>query len=143
MRSYRQNLHDHVLPRLGGYLMDAITRQDIIGLLRQKQGDGYSGNSIRLMIAPLSRLMSDAIDEGIIEHNPCLRPGRILQLRARKREAIALSIEERDRLLSTFASEFLQSCLKASSSGTREAVSPTRRQTGAATSNWLIMGPSF
>lgn len=103
LRSYTQNLNDHVLPMLGTRALNAITRQDIIALLRQKQDEGYSGNSVRLMIAPLSRLYSDAVDEGIVATNPCLRPGRLLQLRKKKRESIALSIEERDSLLSCYA----------------------------------------
>lgn len=103
LRSYRQNLDDHVLPLLGDRALNAITRQDIIALLRQKQSEDYSGNSIRLMIAPLSRLLSDAIDEGLLLSNPCVRPGRILQLRQRKQEPIALTLTERDQLLYAFS----------------------------------------
>jgi len=101
LRSYVQNLNDHVLPTLGNYPLNHILRKEIIALMRTKQAEDYSGHSIRLMIAPLSRLFSDAYDEGIVEANPCLRPGRILDVRKVRREIVALSASQRDTFLTT------------------------------------------
>jgi hypothetical protein len=50
MRFSRQNLHRH---HIKAFLLD-------------KRREGYAKNSVRLMKAPLSVLLSDAVDDGII-----------------------------------------------------------------------------
>lgn len=102
LRSYAQNLRDHIRPTLGPVPLDQITRQDIADLLQAKakarQKDGtpkYSRNSLRLMLAPLSRLYGDAYDHGLIrEHNPCLRPGRLFKVEKRAKDLAAMTLRE-------------------------------------------------
>ena len=49
---------------------------DIKTFLLSKRRKGYAKNSVRLMKAPLSVLLSDAVDDGIIAVNPALQRGR-------------------------------------------------------------------
>lgn len=91
IRSYTANLKTHVLPRLGAMPMNRITRQDIADLIdakkRERTPKPYSRHAIRLMLAPLSCLFSHVIDEARygIEANPCLRPGRLIKIKVRKK----------------------------------------------------------
>ena len=60
----------YVLPALGHHRLRALHRQHIKAFLLDKRREGYAKNSVRLMKAPLSVLLSDAVDDGIIAVNP-------------------------------------------------------------------------
>lgn len=106
LRSYAQNLEDHVLPYLGQRDLTSITRQDIITWLLARRDGGwskakepkvkrpYTPNALRLMLAPLSRLFSDAYDAGLVQANPCLKPGRITTVRKRTRDIRAFTRDQ-------------------------------------------------
>ena len=59
--SYRGNLLRHVLPELGHVSLGAITTGVVRNFLRAKQRAGYAQNTVRLMRAALSVLLSDAV----------------------------------------------------------------------------------
>lgn len=105
LRSYRTNLTMHVLPILGTYPLNRITRTDIAEFIAQKKRERpekpYSRDAIRLMLSPLSVLFSDLIDEGRygIEANPCLRPGRLIKIQARQKPFKAYSAKEEAAIL--------------------------------------------
>lgn len=121
--SYKANLLRHVLPvktrtdpdglqpvddlTLGQRPLDQITRQDIIELLNVKQDEPwgknkkglkpyrYAKNTMRLMLAPLSRLFADAYDAGLTgDRNPCLRPSRVIRPRKDTKDVPALTVEQ-------------------------------------------------
>jgi integrase len=84
LRSYRQNLEDHVLPSLGHRRVRDITRLDVKRLLEQKrhhgyvQGDAtreYRRNTLRLIKAALSVVLAEAVDDALLTSNPCLGQG--------------------------------------------------------------------
>jgi len=76
MRSYRQLLDGHILPAIGTMKIRDIKRRTIKDLLTEKRGS-YSKNTVRLIRAVLSSVLTDAVDEeGIISSNPCLGIGR-------------------------------------------------------------------
>jgi integrase len=83
-RSYAERLKRHVLPALGRLKLRLIHRAHIKAFLAEKRGQGHSKNSVRLMKAPLSALLSEAVDDGIIPVNPALQLGRRLGNRADK-----------------------------------------------------------
>lgn len=91
IRSYKTNLTTHVLPVLGKIPLNRITRAHIADFIKQKKRERsknpYSRDAIRLMLAPLSCIFSEMIDEGrfFLESNPCLRPGRLIKIKVRKK----------------------------------------------------------
>ncbi len=105
LRSYRANLTAHVLPILGSLPVNRITRRhiaDFIDTKKQARSEKpYSRDAIRLMLAPLSVLFSDYMDEGRygIEANPCLRPGRLIKIKVRKKPLKAYTEAEEARIL--------------------------------------------
>jgi len=56
-------------------------------LLSEKRRQGHAKNSVRLMRAPLSAMLSDAVDDGIIDANPAFQLGRRKATRADKLSA--------------------------------------------------------
>ena len=76
VRGYRQNLETHVLPALGHLRLRSLQRQHIKAFLLGKRREGYARNSVRLMKAALSSMLTDAVDDELIEANPALQVGR-------------------------------------------------------------------
>lgn len=74
--SYRRNLDLHVLPVLGGSLLQAITTGHLNGLYssllsggRQNGRGGLSAKTVRNIHGTISKLMADAADRGLISRN--------------------------------------------------------------------------
>jgi integrase-like protein len=122
--SYRQLLNLHVLPALGHLKLRELHRRHIKALLAAKRSDrlqksdsqlertGYSKNTVRLIKAALSTVLSDAVDEGYIPTNPAFGAGR---KRGKKGEAMTqaerlqkirpMSWDHRDAFLTAAASD--------------------------------------
>ena len=60
----------HILPAFGGLKLRALHRRHIKDFLARKRAGGLSKNSVRLIRATLSVLLSDAVDDGILLANP-------------------------------------------------------------------------
>jgi hypothetical protein len=112
VRGYRQSLETHVLPALGHLRLRSLHRQHIKTFLMNKRREGYAKNSVRVMKAPLSVLLSDAVDDGIIAVNPALQLGRRKASRADKLNAAErlqrirpMSWDQRDAFLEAAARE--------------------------------------
>jgi integrase len=71
-RSYKQLLTQHIFPKLGHLRVRDIHRGHLKALLSEKRRKGYAKNSVRLIRAAISSLLTDAVDEGIIQTNPAL-----------------------------------------------------------------------
>lgn len=105
LRSYTANLNTHILPILGERPLNRITRTHIADFVavkkRERKGKPYSRDAIRLMLAPLSCIFTDAIDEGRygVETNPCLRPGRLIKIKSRKKPLKAYTPKEEAAIL--------------------------------------------
>lgn len=105
LRSYRSNLITHVLPILGAIPLNRLTRTHIADFVAMKKrariGKPYSRDAIRLMLAPLSCLLTDMIDAGRfgVETNPCLRPGRLIKIKSRKKPLKAYLPKEEAEIL--------------------------------------------
>jgi integrase len=139
--SYRQLLEMHVLPTLGSIKLRDLHRRQVKALLtakraerlpRKKKADnaqtagghaappkvGYSRNTVRLIKAALSTVLSDAVDDGYMAMNPAFSAGR---KRGRRAETITqaermqkirpLSWEQRDAFLAASASDRRHSAL--------------------------------
>jgi len=76
VRNYKERLDGHVLPAPGHLKVRELHRGQIKVFLAEKRGRGYAKNTVRLMRATLSSMLSDAVDDGIIMTNPALDLGR-------------------------------------------------------------------
>ncbi len=112
VRNYTERLRGHVLPALGHLRLREIQRGHIKLFLGEKLRQGYAKNSIRLMKAALSALLSDAADDGIIPANPAFQIGRRKASRAdrltpaeRVQKVRPMTWEQRDAFLAAAAGD--------------------------------------
>lgn len=70
--NYTQLLNLYILPSLKGQPLGALTWGTIRGILAAKQQAGLSVNSVRLIRAVISTILTDAAEEGLIPINPVL-----------------------------------------------------------------------
>ena len=131
--SYAQLLKSHVLPMLGSVRLRDLHRRHVKMLLGAKRAErlprerklveaqhaeptpmkvGYSKNTVRLIKAALSTVLSDALDDGYLETNPAFSAGRKRGKRAdaltqseRLQKIRPLSWTDRDALLAEAASD--------------------------------------
>ena len=134
--SYAQLLKSHVLPMLGSVRLRDLHRRHVKMLLGAKRAErlprerkpklveaqhvepttpvkvGYSKNTVRLIKAALSTVLSDALDDGYLETNPAFSAGRKRGKRAdaltqseRLQKIGPLSWTDRDALLAEAASD--------------------------------------
>ena len=106
VRNYKERLDGHVLPALGHLKVRELHRGHIKVFLAEKRGRGYAKNTVRLMRATLSAMLSDAVDDGIIMGNPAFGLGRRKASRAdrltpaeRIQKVRPMSWEQRDAFL--------------------------------------------
>jgi hypothetical protein len=84
--SYVRLLDDHVLPALGRMRVRDIRVRHVRALLKAKRTEGYAKNTCRLIRAALSTVLTDAVEDEVIEVNPAVQLGR-----GKKRHAGVLS----------------------------------------------------
>ena len=90
--SYTRNPDRHVLPAFGRFKLRELHRGHIRDFLTGKRAAGLGKQSVRLIRAVLSVLLSDAVDDGILIANPAL------QLRgSRRRRPDSISHAERHK----------------------------------------------
>ncbi len=91
VEQYRQMLNAHVLPfkvdghKLGAMKLREIRRRDIKALLISKRRAGYAKDTVRHIRAALSSLLTDALEDEIIEVNAALQVSNRKRKRADKK----------------------------------------------------------
>jgi integrase len=70
--NYSQILSLYILPAIGEYNIERLTWGSVRSLLIEKQHTGLSANTVRLIRAVLSSILTDAADDGVISNNPIL-----------------------------------------------------------------------
>ena len=75
-RGYQDIYDRHIGPVLGRLKVREIARLHVRGLLGTKRSAGLSKNTVRLIRATLSTILSEAMDDGYITGNPCYGVGR-------------------------------------------------------------------
>ncbi len=79
VEQYRQMLNAHILPfkfdghSLGSMSLRDIHRRHVKAMLNSKRKDGYAKDTVRHIRAALSSLLTDAVDDEIIDLNPALQ----------------------------------------------------------------------
>ena len=76
LASYTQLLDLHIVPAFGRVRLRELSRAMIKRLLLKKREAGLGQNSVRLIRATLSVMLSDAVDDAILLANPALNLGR-------------------------------------------------------------------
>lgn len=82
--NYRQLLSLYILPSLGNRELISVKWLDVRTLLNEKQQAGLSANTVRLIRAVTSSILTDAAEEGRIPANPLL--GQRRKRRASQKE---------------------------------------------------------
>jgi len=95
--SYKHNLKKHVYPALGKHRIDEIKRKDLKAFFDKLLINGLSSATISLVKAPISGVLSFAVDSELIENNPL----DSLKLKRKKRDfkVEPLTDDEADKLL--------------------------------------------
>ena len=107
LASTKQILRLHVLPVFGPLKVRDVHRQHVKTFVLAKAQAGLAKNTVRLIRAALSAMLSAAVDDGIIRANPALQLGRrrgrkrvdAVTTAERQRGIRAMSRAQRDELL--------------------------------------------
>jgi len=108
LMGYHHQFRLHILPALGRLRVRELHRGTIKAFLLEKRGAGLSKNSVRLIRAALSAMLSSAVDDAIIAANPALRLG--LKLRG---QPDRLTPAERQQTIRPMAAAELAAFLEA------------------------------
>jgi len=76
---YRMHLDSHILPALGDRQVSSLKRKDCRELVATCRAKGLARGSVRGMIRTLSTLLSQAVEDELLDANPALRMGRYLR----------------------------------------------------------------
>jgi integrase len=109
VQGYRRILELHAVPTLGPWKLRKIRSTDLLALLAEKLNTNVlARGTVGLHLAILRSLFQRATTDGLLPRNPAAGLGRELNLgrsRGDKEEVLALTREERDRLLTTIAAK--------------------------------------
>ncbi len=73
---YDQCFKHHILPLLGDLALDRITKEKVKELIAETVKKNLARHTIRNVVACLCSVLSHAIDDGIITHNPAVKLGK-------------------------------------------------------------------
>lgn len=76
---YQMHLDSHILPAIGDRLVSSLKRRDCRELVATCRAKGLALGSVRGMIRTLSTMLSQAVEDELIDANPALRMGRYLR----------------------------------------------------------------
>jgi integrase len=94
-QNYKQHLTLHILPTLGPLRVADLRRRHVKDLLTtirsttNAQGRSFAKNSLRLIFAALSSVLTDAVDDEILVANPVIRLGQ-----SKKRSATRMTADD-------------------------------------------------
>lgn len=73
------HLDSHILPALGDRSVSSLKRRDCRDLVATCRAKGLARSSVRGMIRTLSTMLSQAVEDELLDANPALRMGRYLR----------------------------------------------------------------
>ena len=91
---YDSSFRNHILPGLGKYRLDQLDRTKMQSFVRGLLDKGLAKDSIRLILAALSILYTDAIDKEIVVKNPTVGMSKFYRKAPKKHEEIEPLTEE-------------------------------------------------
>ena len=86
--SYESNMRLHILPELGSHHLDRVTKPMMKGLVAKLVDKGFARDTIRLILATLGIVYSQANDDKIVTENPARNLGKFYRQAKRKHEEI-------------------------------------------------------
>jgi len=98
---YGQYLRLYVLPKFGDPRLDQIRRDQAKSFIQDLPIRDLSKNTIRLAITTLRALLSAAVEDRLLDHNPAQGLGRFVKSEKAQREATSLTSAEVEQLVST------------------------------------------
>lgn len=98
---YGQYLRLYVLPRFGANSLDRIDRDSAKRFIAELREKKLSKNTIRLAVTTLRAVLSAAVEDRWIAHNPVQGLGRFVKSEKAEHEAVSLTTDEVGRLLKT------------------------------------------
>ena len=100
-RSYEQHLRIHILPALGAIPITHLRVGPLRSFLLEKLGSDLSANTVRIMRATISAMLSAAVDDELLVANPAFGLGRKLGRRRpdAHEEPRAMTAEQLERFL--------------------------------------------
>jgi len=69
---YLKNLKNHILPAFGKIPINEIKRKDLKHFFDKLLSEGVASNTVALIRAPISSILSHALDSELIENNPLI-----------------------------------------------------------------------
>lgn len=79
IRFYNGHLDEHVLPALGSRPVTSIRRQDCRELIADCRKKGLRVGTVKGVLRTLSTVLTQAVEDDLLEANPALRMGRYLR----------------------------------------------------------------
>jgi integrase len=96
---YRGHLERHVYPRLGHRWLHEVREEQITGLISELRAKGLSAYTIRGVLVPLGRILSNAARRKLIPSNPIANLDRGERPIPERREIAVLNSEQIGKLL--------------------------------------------
>lgn len=87
--TYRGHYRNHLEPEFGERPLASITSEMVRRFIRAKVAAGLSPRTANALITPLSAMLTDARDVGLIASNPCQQPRRARHGASRRRALLA------------------------------------------------------
>ena len=99
-RSYEQLLRLHVIPQFGEKRITEIKRAQVKAFIAEiSQDSRFARNTLRLIVCALRSVLSEALEDELIESNPASRVGRFAKTEKPPRQASAMSAAEAESFL--------------------------------------------
>lgn len=96
---YARALRRHCLPRFAERPIARVDEDTIAKLVRDLQGDGFSGSTVAGVLVPLGGVLRYAVRQKLIPYNPVARLERSERPQLRRREKRILTTNEIEALL--------------------------------------------
>lgn len=97
--TYEGDYRNHIGPAFGDRPLAAISPEMVRRYIRQKIAAGLQPRSANATITPLSAMLTDARDEGLVQSNPCQQPRRARHGASRRKALLAEVKQERPKHL--------------------------------------------
>ena len=104
LKRYRGILDEHVLPAFGPLPLSAVDRTKVRELVGHLNTKGLKPKTIKNVVLGVSAMYTEAIEDGLVNHNPALRPSKLIQV-PKRGERVEVFTHEEERLVLQTAQE--------------------------------------
>jgi integrase len=101
LKRYQSILNIHLNPAFGSLPLKAVDRAKVRELVGTLNDQPLKPKSIKNVLLCLSALYTDAIEDGHVQHNPALKPGKLIKTTKRSEQVLPFTHEEEWRVLET------------------------------------------